>query len=195
MNELRQAACWRVAMRHAEVVVGRGAGRHRGAAEAAPGAGGGPRPGGGPCWAAAGTCSGSLPHLISRPRAPERLRVILDCSTLDAILMYTCVPLPCPANWLPGWCHGSSASPGQAHGIRTEAGGGGSILKGVGKWLDRGISRLIGGDGGALATVSSDEEGEPSAARHHRRATATDLSPVPILPPAVPPSPKASLCQ
>lgn len=66
----------------------------------------------------------------------------------------------------------------QAHGIRTVGGGGASLLKGVGRWLDRGISRLIGGDSGAPSAPSSDDEGDASTGRHRRRATTTDLSPV-----------------
>lgn len=36
--------------------------------------------------------------------------------------------------------------PLQANGISVASGGGGGLLKGVGRWLDRGINRLIGGD-------------------------------------------------
>lgn len=122
----------------------------------------------------------AAPHLRVHPTACE-------CPSAAAHLPpFSWIPACAPFSsdgWLAGWCHVSAAFPGQAHGIRTEAGGGGSILKGVGRWLDRGISRLIGGDGGALPTVSSDDEGDPSAARHHRRATATELSPVQNLPP------------
>lgn len=59
----------------------------------------------------------------------------------------------------------------QANGISVAVSGGG-LLKGVGRWLDRGINRLIGGDSGAASGASSDDEFEASAPSHRRRATA-----------------------
>jgi hypothetical protein len=70
----------------------------------------------------------------------------------------------------------------QANGISVAGGGGGGILKGVGRWLDRGINRLIGIDAPGSAASSDDEfgggGGHPAAAAHRRRATA-DMSRAP----------------
>ncbi len=52
------------------------------------------------------------------------------------------------------------------------AASGGGLLKGVGRWLDRGINRLIGVDSGAASAASSDDEFDASAPTHRRRATA-----------------------
>ena len=66
----------------------------------------------------------------------------------------------------------------QANGISVAGGGGGGILKGVGRWLDRGINRLIGVDAPGGGASSDDEFAHPAATAHRRRATA-DLTRAP----------------
>lgn len=64
----------------------------------------------------------------------------------------------------------------QANGISVAAGGGGSLLKGAVRWLDRGINRLIGGDSGAASAASSDDEFDGHAASGHRRRATADVA-------------------
>lgn len=88
----------------------------------------------------------------------------------------------------------------QSRGIRmTGGGGGGKLLKGVGRWLDRGLSRLIGGDsaGGPATAVSDDDDrgsvyslgatGGNGSGNSRKRGIASDLSPVSRMAPTLDP--------